>query len=689
MFSGAFFEALMHVPQEIAPTVPYGYILPGNILPLWMAIEDSLDKVVANLCTFNQLRPKLPLPPRQFGYSKIHETEGEALVATVDSRDWFSLWFGLLYWAMSKTQVENPGDEVDTGNGPPKWFTQLVGIHCNQALLDNLLTEPLLQKNSTTDRIGVILHFPDGRHHLQQPPAAWFISSGIPVWYRWGAQEAEAAETLPNFSLPGPPTHQLQEATMLLGPGRHFLHPETQPSQVGVLGSDSTDPPTQDHSAKAVLEAFFRKRAARKRARLRRRQENVEEGEVIEDILSKPGSVFVWDWDPQDPTLFMRMHIPWGEGEETLAKYASYQKRYDASCNEWDCCRLWDPEDENIWNEAEKNNQHRSTRDQGPPNLDTQAELNSHAVQTPAAHVDTVSDGIAETKIFDLLRLHYGFVSPLPFPETFTMNPSLNSPRNQDLLKNALGLVSIPPGSSLLQKPHFRFYTQFMHKFTAVQPQKPNDDEWDLSSSNRLTLASCSRLRNVRLVTGKYDLSLRMYMFDFGSEATVPWKLAVYSSATVLYICRLREDMRDQDIALALVQSGFPFRTFQPVDMFLDVLEMGPSSDPALLPIRVRGDSFSLSDWHKYEAQQRLILAQPRCGRAALRRAGFVWRVARDVVDMGDVLAGPSGRYTNSDLNFSVLDDQGIEYIDDDLTASELDVLSGSYLNSTGMWLKY
>lgn len=174
-------------------------------------------------------------------------------------------------------------------------------------------------------------------------------------------------------------------------------------------------------------------------------------------------------------------------------------------------------------------------------------------------------------------------------------------------------------------------------------------------------------------------------MFDFGSEATVPWKLAVYSSATALYICRLQEDMRDQDIALALVQLGLPFRTFQPVDTFSDVLEGDPLADPALLPICVRGDTLSLSDWHSYEAQQRLILAQPRCSRAALRRGGFTWRIARDIVDMGEALVGPLGRYANSDLNFSVLDDQGIEYVDDDLTTSELGVLMGQHLTSTGM----
>lgn len=297
--------------------------------------------------------------------------------------------------------------------------------------------------------------------------------------------------------------------------------------------------------------------------------------------------------------------------------------------------------------------------------------------------VDFTPDGAAETAIFNLLRLRYGFVPPLPFPETLTIEN--NSARNQGILVHVLGLARTPSSSLLLQKPLFQVCAQFLQKFVAKQPQKPKDDEWDLSPSNRHFMASCNRLKNVRRVTKKGDSSVQMYMFDFGSEATVPWKLAVYSSSTVLYICRLKEEMRERDIALALVQSGFSFRTFQEADTFLEVPETRSWVDSTPLPILARGNSPSVSDWHKYEEQRRLVLEHPRCAQAALRRGGFAWRVARDMVDIDGALAGPSGRYANTDFNFWVLDDRGVEYLDDNLTNMELNVILGQYLILQGM----
>lgn len=298
-------------------------------------------------------------------------------------------------------------------------------------------------------------------------------------------------------------------------------------------------------------------------------------------------------------------------------------------------------------------------------------------LETGNLPVEIIQDDIAETTILNLLRLHFGFVPPLPLPE-ITANPSLDDCRNPQLLIDALGLISITASAPFFQKPLLQICIQFVQNFLANQSKKPYDDEWDLSPFNRLSLASCSRLEKVRPVKKNDGSNFRMYMFDFGDEATVPWNLAVCSSTMVLYICRLDGEMRERDIALELLRFGLPFRTFQRADTFADISEAHSLADKTLFPITTSSDTLACN-WYKYKEHRHSILQQSRCARAALQAGGFVWRITRDEVDINEALAGPSGRYTNSGFTLSVWDDQGIEYVDDKLTTSETGVILGHY----------
>lgn len=60
------------------------------------------------------------------------------------------------------------------------WFQQAVQLGIGQAIVDSLRTAPLLHRDWITDRVGVILPFPET---ASQPTASWFISCGVPVWY--------------------------------------------------------------------------------------------------------------------------------------------------------------------------------------------------------------------------------------------------------------------------------------------------------------------------------------------------------------------------------------------------------------------------------------------------------------------------------------------------------------------------
>jgi hypothetical protein len=81
------------------------------------------------------------------------------------------------------------------------------------------------------------------------------------------------------------------------------------------------------------------------------------------------------------------------------------------------------------------------------------------------------------------------------------------------------------------------------------------------------------------------------------------------------------------------------------------------------------------------------VRAGTQCGRAALLRSGYVRRLALDSgMSISEALKGPSGLHYNNALNFCAWDKDGVEYVDDDLTTNELDLLCGIYQSFTGMF---
>jgi hypothetical protein len=58
--------------------------------------------------------------------------------------------------------------------------------------------------------------------------------------------------------------------------------------------------------------------------------------------------------------------------------------------------------------------------------------------------------------------------------------------------------------------------------------------------------------------------------------------------------------------------------------------------------------------------------------------------VLAEGVGVSEALKGPSGLHSNPALNFSAWDHDGVEYVDDDFTANELDLLSGIYQSFPG-----
>ncbi|KAF7761922.1 hypothetical protein Agabi119p4_9914 [Agaricus bisporus var. burnettii] len=93
---------------------------------------------------------------------------------------------------------------------------------------------------------------------------------------------------------------------------------------------------------------------------------------------------------------------------------------------------------------------------------------------------------------------------------------------------------------------------------------------------------------------------------------------------------------------------------------------------------------FTPADYDSWKQRCQSVLISQR-GRAAVLRGGYVRHLAlAEGVGISEALKGPSGLHEKNDLNFCAWDEDGLEYVDDDLTKDELDLLCGIYQSFTG-----
>ena len=169
-----------------------------------------------------------------------------------------------------------------------------------------------------------------------------------------------------------------------------------------------------------------------------------------------------------------------------------------------------------------------------------------------------VDSKCAQLQVLEILKEHFGFVTPIPLPESSNLLTKVNEHK---MLAAVLGLPSLKHTNLFFQMLIGRICTKFTHCF--ISRGKPDDELWDIGQDNWKTLTHSQRLSSVRQV--KND-SCEMFMFDLGTSASVPWNLAVYTASAVLFVCRLDEDFGEEEIAMELVSSGVPFRTLQRKD---------------------------------------------------------------------------------------------------------------------------
>ena len=167
------------------------------------------------------------------------------------------------------------------------------------------------------------------------------------------------------------------------------------------------------------------------------------------------------------------------------------------------------------------------------------------------------------------------------------------------------------------------------------------------------------------------------------ASSHLPFRLAVRSILTALRGCRQGIYIDNRTAVVEFIQCGVPLRTLAPLcmptqpDLMPDQSSAVPVDElPVGLGIRSHSCRPTVADYTAYEQVRNDLLARPGVGRAALMRGGILWRLARDVVSVDQVLAGPDVADERYQCKVSGED---WPYVDDQLSVADEMVLVGMY----------
>ena len=291
----------------------------------------------------------------------------------------------------------------------------------------------------------------------------------------------------------------------------------------------------------------------------------------------------------------------------------------------------------------------------------------------------TASEDISENGIQPILTvetfnttsiLHsvFGFI----YPNSASSQPaaaSIDGPTKKKL-QVSVGLDENEV--EFLQSPLAHPALEFLNRLADAKCL-PSAESSDLVGGS---LRNVERLRQLRAVGN-------LYVFDFKTDATLPWMIGVATAAIALYIVRLDSRFNDYEISRHLLHRGIAFHTVLP-------LRKVPKSSippPIFSSIRSAGYIFTIEDFNVYIHRRDSLLRSPR-GRTALLKGGIVWRLAVETIGVDECLEGPSiETIVHRRGLVHPTADPSVDLCDDDLSTDELDLICGGYECLTGKLL--
>ncbi|KAG6912712.1 hypothetical protein DXG01_012700, partial [Tephrocybe rancida] len=225
---------------------------------------------------------------------------------------------------------------------PLDWVTVLSRKHFDTRLLDALRSSTICDFSDNVVRTGTFLNITAPT--AAQPRVSWLCKYNVPVWYRWGPEQASD----PSYEHFAPLPWQMQNAV-------DALAGLTQAARVLAVDSSVVDPDVVDQSVVKLDDrppdyiAFFAARDVRNAKRLLTERPGDRQARLDRERKPPVASAKVFEWICHHLTgEWHREQVRKAERKETLDEYSVAQKRYDSFFNEWDCCHEWGPGESNI-----------------------------------------------------------------------------------------------------------------------------------------------------------------------------------------------------------------------------------------------------------------------------------------------------------------------------------------------------
>lgn len=626
------------------------YCLDPEAVEAWQRLEKNLIWATAALRNHLQLSVYVdrPFSPWALGYTLPSPSLQTMRARAQRSREWFQIWMSLLSYFIARMGPSD--DEV------PSWYKVLRANGFDESWLNSIMFSDVVNFTPTVHRVGTFLDLDDSN----APPPEWFISRGIPVWYR-----------LQKSLLMTDPKHPLSK----LVPPSELMHSQTpltlpRSPKVATLNVPSND------AQYTSWQDFFARRALHNERILAQETSKKREARLNRERVPPTKKTKVFEWclgpDPEDDRLYRQ-----SVRQDWLAEYPDSQKRYDAFRNEWDICVEFGPEPPGggyVDDDDDDDEYYNSLSPGDAP----QDEIPAVRPASPVGFAET-GDGwkppfIELSNPFKALALRYGFVNHLTtsaqLPTHFT-DPQLKSWR--DILQ--LAGVSVETEKKF---PAANFFDRDLIEFfeTLKDGKRPRESQWDLHRGNREAIILSGLLRDV-----SYGPS-NGYLVRF-KDSLWAWTLWLSNPVDVMHLCRVdRELPRQDDLGTYLVENGFRFRTLSVMATIPASTHVAQEPRSPLVPIRQFNHVFTRKDYDVYEKQRADLLSSPRA-RAFLLRGGIAWRLAKDSLSLDQALSGPSSARNVYNSGYHIEYNMQ-EWGDDDVSAAELNLLSGSYVCLTG-----
>ena len=221
-----------------------------------------------------------------------------------------------------------------------------------------------------------------------------------------------------------------------------------------------------------------------------------------------------------------------------------------------------------------------------------------------------------------------------------------------------------------------KYHHSFITFTQNIASGTPLGDLWDLSFCNpaHLPVPLSPLLKDVPLTvvpcthSGETLYWVRSWQDTYNQDG---FYLAVEQATAAVEILRRRYPSIFE-VAKHFIETGRPFRSLKrsPLDRTI----VPPPEQR--LPHRREGFDYTPAVYEAYEARLAEFFQDHRHARAALLAGGIVWRLAMEYLGPEDALWGPSD---STYYAYETTSESGDTFVDDDLTAAEMDLICGVY----------